>query len=185
MNVLVILIVAIMGPILIYAIMTFNKLVRIRLMSEEGWSGIEVQLKKRHSLVPNLLAVAKKFAAHEEKVFNQIAQSREKCMGVSDSVKASNNAESLLSKSIGSLLAIAENYPELKSDSNFLKAQEELSNLEDGIEMARRYYNGTVRDLNAMTEMFPSNIIASIFNFHRRDFFEIEDDNARLDPKID
>ncbi len=152
-------------------------------MVDEGWSGIDVQLKRRHNLIPNLSAVVKKYAAHESEVFTKLAESRERCMGAGDNVKNLSQAESGISMGLKSILAIAESYPELKSDKNFLEFQNELSDIEDHIQMARRYYNGTTRDLNISIDSFPQNLIANKFNFTKREFFEVEESQKAL-PKV-
>lgn len=152
-------------------------------MADEAWSGIDVQLKRRHNLIPNLSEVVKGYASHEKEVFIRVAESRNRCMKLGDDVKGLSVEENNLSMGLQSLLAIAEDYPDLKSDKNFLDFQNEISDIEDHIQMARRYYNGTTRDLNISIESFPQNIIANKFNFNKRDFFEISEAYKAV-PKI-
>jgi len=162
----------------------YNKLITLRNMKEEGWSGIDVQLKRRSNLIPNLLESVKGYMEHESSVLEEVTRLRTQSMNAS-SVDAKIAAESLLTRSLGKLFAVAENYPDLKASQNFIDLQEQLSELEDEIQMARRYYNGTVRNLNVGIETFPNSIVAGMFNFEKAEFFEIEDEADRVVPKID
>jgi LemA protein len=166
---------------ILYAIGLYNKLVRNKNMVAEGWSGIEVQLKRRSNLIPNLIETVKGYMAHEAGLLSEIVElrSRSKQNG---SVAEKSRIESALTRSLGNLLALAEAYPDLKASQNFLDLQDDLSQIESEIQMARRYYNGTVRNLNISIESFPSNLIAERFRFEKADFFEIEDATEREVP---
>lgn len=165
-------------------IAVYNKLVKLRNMKEEGWSGIDVQLKRRSNLIPNLLESVKGYMGHESSVLEDVTRLRTQSMNAS-SVDGKIAAESMLTRSLGKLFAVAENYPDLKASQNFIDLQTKLSELEDEIQMARRYYNGTVRNLNVGIETFPNSIVAGMFNFEKATFFEIEDVNDRAVPKVD
>lgn len=166
------------AAVIFYMILTYNGLVRKRAQLEEGWSGISVQLKRRYDLVPNLVNTVKGYATHEQEVFREVTEARNKSTTVT-SVHDVSSAESALSMGLGRLLAVAENYPDLKANTNFLDLQNELSSIENSLQNARRYYNGTVRDYEIMRESFPSNLIANNFGFKEREFFELSD------PKIE
>ena len=159
----------------VYAIVVFNSLVRTRQMANEAWSGIDVQLKRRSDLVPNLVETVKGYAAHERAVLEEvtrIARRRARALPEGD-VAARAQAEGALSVALGKLFALAENYPDLKASGNFLELQQQLSDLENELQMARRYYNGAVRNLNVLVQSFPSNLIAGLFGFAPRDYFEL------------
>ena len=162
---------------------TYNKLVRSRTMVEEGWSGIDVQLKKRYDLIPNIIETVKGYAAHEKETFNQVIMARNAAQAA-DGVKATKKAEQQLQTAMANIFALAEAYPELKANTNFLQLQNELSKIEGDIEKARRYYNGTVREHNVAVESFPSNIVANMFNFYLADFFELETPSHREAPSV-
>lgn len=168
---------------ILYAIGLYNKLVRNRNMVAEGWSGIEVQLKRRSNLIPNLIETVKGYMAHEAGLLSEIVTLRS--MGKeTGSVAEKSRIESALTRSLDNLLALAEAYPDLKASQNFLDLQDDLSQIESEIQMARRYYNGTVRNLNISIESFPSKLIAERFRFEKADFFEIEDATEREVPKV-
>jgi LemA protein len=178
-------ILAIVVAAVIYVIAIYNRLVSTRQMSEEAWSGIDVQLKRRADLVPNLIETVKGYASHERGVFDEVTRLRTAAQSVPPGdVEARAKAESALSFGIGRLLAVAENYPDLKASANFLELQKELGNLESEIQMARRYYNGAVRNLNTMVESFPSNLVAGQFKFEKKEYFEIEEPGDRAVPKV-
>ena len=170
--------------IAIWVVILYNRLVKLRNLCEEGWSGIDVQLKRRANLIPNLLETVKGYMAHEKDVFRKVTEARERALS-SEGARERGQSESMLTASLRSLFAIAENYPELKANQNFLELQAELSRIEDEIQKARRYYNATVRDLNTAVESFPSNMVASIFGFRKKEFFEIEDELERKVPKVE
>ena len=178
-------ILAIVAAVVIYAIAIYNRLVSSRQMSEEAWSGIDVQLKRRADLVPNLVETVKGYASHERGVLEEVVELRNKAQAVPPGdVEARAKAESALSFGLGRLMAVAEAYPDLKASANFVELQRELANLESEIQMARRYYNGAVRNLNTMVETFPSNIVAGQFRFEKRQYFEIEEPGDRAVPKV-
>jgi len=170
--------------IFIFVISIYNKLVRLKNMVEEAWSGIDVQLKKRYSLIPNLVSTIKGYATHEKEVFENVAAMRS--VGINaKTVEEHNKAENAITQALGRLFAVAENYPDLKANTNFLDLQSQLSTIEHDIQMARRYYNGTARDKNITVESFPSNLVASIFGFTKSDYFELENEKERETPTVD
>lgn len=162
---------------------TYNSLVRKRTMVSEGWSGIETQLKRRANLIPNLVETVKGYAAHERQALEAVTAMRTRA-GEAGTVAERAQAEQALTGAIGRLMAVAESYPDLKANQNFLGLQSDLGKLEDEIQLARRYYNGTVRDLNISVQSFPSNTIAGPFGFKTAEFFEIEDAAERAVPKV-
>ncbi len=171
----------ILGVIILLAIgivFIFNQLVGLRQMSENGWSDIEVQLKRRADLIPRLVAAVKGYAAHERKLFEDVTKMRAQTLAAGNDPIKRGAAEGSFAKAGGKLLAIAEDYPELKASQNFLDLQDELAETEDKIEMARRFYNGTVRELNTKIQSVPSNLIAGPFGFRAKDYFEIDDADA-------
>jgi LemA protein len=178
----IIVFVVVSGGIL-YAIGLYNKLVRNKNMVAEGWSGIEVQLKRRSNLIPNLIETVKGYMAHEAGLLSEIVNLRSESKETR-SVSEKSRIESALTRSLGNLLALAEAYPDLKASQNFLDLQDDLSQIENEIQMARRYYNGTVRNLNISIESFPSNLIAERFRFEKADFFDIEDAAEREVPEV-
>ena len=178
-------ILAIAAAALIYAVVVFNNLVRTRQMADEAWSGIDVQLKRRHDLVPNLVDTVKGYAGHERSVLEQVTQLRSAARALPQGdVAARAQAEGALSAALGKLIALAENYPDLKASNNFLELQQQLSALENELQMARRYYNGTVRNLNVLVQSFPSNLIAGLFGFGPRNFFELAEGEGAV-PQVD
>ncbi|MCK8600927.1 LemA family protein [Desulfoferrobacter suflitae] len=154
-------------------IVIYNKLVRLRYTADSSWSDIDVQLKKRYDLVPNLVETVKGYASHEQSLFQNVTAARSRAMQAT-SPEDKAQAENMLGQTLKSLFAVAEAYPDLKANTNFLQLQTQLKELEDNIEQARRYYNAVVRDYNTLTHSFPSNLIASQFGFHTREFFELE-----------
>jgi len=167
-----------------YAVAMYNRLVRSRQMAAEGWSGIDVQLKRRSDLIPNLVEAVKGYAGHERATLEEVTELRKQAQTTpSDDVAGRAQVEGLLSGAIGRLLAIVENYPDLKASQNFLQLQASLASIEDEIQMARRYYNGATRELNVMVESFPSNLVAGMFGFSRGAFFET-DEASRAVPEV-
>ena len=161
--------------IVVFGVVLYNRLVRTQQMVNEGWSGIDVQLKRRADLIPNLVDTVKGYASHERTLFEEIAKLRTEAGRIrEDDVASRGQAEGKLSAAVGKLMALAEAYPDLKASENFGKLQAELAKVEDEIQMSRRYYNGAVRNLNIMVESFPSNLMAQLFGFRLRDYFEIE-----------
>ncbi len=169
--------------IVIWSVAAYNNLIKLKNLCQEAWSGIDVQLKRRANLIPNLLETVKGYMKHEKDVFQEVTEARARALNAS-SMQERSGAESLLSSSLRGLFAVAENYPELKANKNFLGLQEQLSEIEDQIQLARRYYNGTVRNLNTAIEVFPSSIIASAFGFRKQPFFELRDQAERAVPKV-
>jgi len=175
--------VAVAVVVLLYVIKLYNSLVRHRNMTREGWSGIDVQLRRRVDLIPNLVETVKSYAAHEKGIFEDIAAKRAQSInanGVADQAQA----EKALSGAIGRLFAVAEGYPQLKADGNYLHLQEQLAEIEDHLQMARRYYNGTARELNNLVESFPSVIVASSFGFKVAPNFDLGDPAAATVPSV-
>jgi LemA protein len=169
--------------ILLWLIFSYNGLVTFRNRAREAWADIDVQLKRRYDLIPNLVESVKGYAGHERELFEKVTEARSKAMGAG-SLKEKGEAENALSQTLKTLLAVAENYPQLKASENFLELQKELSDTENKIQAARRFYNGNVRDLNTKIESFPTNMIAGIFGFQRMEFFEIEEAAEREAPKV-
>jgi LemA protein len=166
----------------IYLVYAYNALVKNKNLVAEGWSGIDVQLRRRADLIPNLVETVKGYAAHEDKLFRDIADLRAK--SISGGTEQSQVSQAMTGM-LGRLFAIAEAYPELKADANFRDLQEKLAGVEDEIQLSRRYYNGAVRNFNTMIESFPTNIISGFFRFIKADFFEIGDQAARQVPKVE
>ncbi|MCD4825957.1 MAG: LemA family protein [Phycisphaerae bacterium] len=156
-----------------WIIVGFNRLVRDRALLREGWSGIDVQLKRRHNLVPALLECVKGYAAHEKNLLLRVTELRSADQQT-DSRQNRREVENALTDQIKQLFAVAEDYPDIKADRNFIHLQEQLAEIEDQIQYARRYYNGAVRNYNIRVASFPSNCVAKIFGFRREEFFEIE-----------
>lgn len=168
--------------LLVWYVLTYNGFIRLKNQADESWSGIDVQLKRRYDLIPNLVETVKGYAAHEKSTFENVTKARNVAMGA-QSVEDKAKAENLLSGTLKSLFAVAENYPELKANQNFLDLQANLTEIENQIQMARRYYNAVVRDYNVMCESFPSLIVAGMGGFKKRAFFEIaegEKENVKV-----
>lgn len=180
MSTIIILILAIV--LAAYLISMYNKLVKLKTLMQEGWSGIDVQLKKRYDLIPNLINTVKGFATHEKEVFENVAAMRSAGLNAK-SVKEQEQAENQITQALGRLFAVAENYPDLKANTNFLALQNELSQIENDIQMSRRYYNGTVRENNILVDSFPSNIVANLFSFSHGEFFELDNEQERSVPQ--
>jgi len=167
----------------LYAIVVFNRLIRQRNVVREGWSGIDVQLRRRTDLIPNLVETVKAYAAHERGLFEDVTRNRASSIAASD-VGGQAAAERALSGALGRLMAVAEAYPQLKADKNFLDLQAQLSEVEDEIQMARRYYNGTVRNLNTSIQSFPEVILARALGFKEEPFFELGDRSEAAAPQV-
>jgi LemA protein len=179
-----IVVLVLLAGLLAWAVGLYNRLVRLRNMVKEGWSGVEVQLKRRANLIPNLIQTVKGYLDHERGVLEKLTELRSRTLQTDQPAERAR-LEGDLGRAIGRLFAVAEAYPDLKANQNFMDLQDELSQLEDQIQMARRYYNGTVRDLNIAVESFPSNIVAGMFGFRQAEFFEIEDEADRAVPKVE
>ncbi len=178
-----VIILVLVGLIIVVVIAIYNKLVRLKNLVEEGWSGIDVQLKRRSNLIPNLIETVKGYMGHERDLLTKVTELRAQSMSARD-VGEKGHLEGLLSRSLANVFAVAEGYPDLKANQNFLDLQTQLSDIEEQIQLARRYYNGTVRNMNIQVESFPSNIVAGVFNFTQAEFFEIEDPADRAVPEV-
>ena len=179
----VLIILAAIALFFIYGISIYNRLVKLRTMVQEAWSSIDVMLKKRYDLIPNLVETVKGYATHERETFDSVTRARAAAMSA-NTVQEKEAAEKNLSQAMMNLNAVAEQYPDLKANTNFLQLQGELSALEGDIEKSRRYYNGTVRENNILVETFPSNIIANMFRFTKSAFFELENVAERAVPNV-
>ncbi|HEY5667671.1 MAG TPA: LemA family protein [Candidatus Saccharimonadales bacterium] len=169
--------------LILIVVAMYNGLVRTRVRVEEAWSDITVQLKRRYDLIPNLVNTVKGYAKHEKEVFEKVTEARTKAMsaqGVQETAKAEGDFE----KALKSLFAVAESYPQLRASENFQQLQAELTDTEDKVMASRRFYNGAARDLNIKIDTFPSNIIAGMFGFKKREFFEVED-AASVEKPVD
>ena len=164
--------IAIIVILALWLISVYNGLIRLKNQTDEAWSDIDVQLKRRYDLIPNLVATVKGYAAHESGVFEKVTEARASAMNATGP-QAKMAAENALSGTLKSLFAVAENYPELKANENFLQLQAQLADLEDKVQAARRFYNGNVRDFNTKLQVFPTNMIAGSLGFKAREFFDI------------
>src|SRR3989344_5809300 len=171
----------ILAVLILAFILIFNSLIRARYRVDEAWSDIEVQLKRRHDLIPNLVNTVKGYAKHEEGVFSKVTEARANAM-VAPSPSQKLAAENQLSQTIRSLFAVAENYPELKANQNSLSLQADLTDTEDKIQAARRFYNGMVRDYNTKLQTFPTNLFASMLGFTAKTFFDIDEKGPEGQP---
>jgi LemA protein len=169
---------------LLWAIAAYNGFVRLRNHCNEAWSNIETELKRRYNLIPNLVETVKGYAAHERQLLTELTKAREACVRDEGTPAHQAATETEMVRRLGAVLARIENYPELKADQNFLALQRELSLTEDRIQAARRFYNANVRENNNKVQSFPSNLIASAFNFPLRDFFEVEDARHLANPQV-
>lgn len=171
---------------ILYGVFSYNAFVTLTQRASEAWADIDVQLKRRYDLIPNLIETVKGYAAHEKSTFDEVTEARTKATQVHvdptkvtpDQIAAMAGAETALTQSLGRLLAVAEAYPDLKANTNFLELQRELSDTENKIQASRRFYNGNVRDLNTKLEQFPSNIVGNAFHFTKREFFELSENEA-------
>ena len=173
----------VVGGVVFYAVSLYNQLVKLRNGSESAWSDIDVQLKRRYELIPNLVETVKGYAEHEQSTFKEVTKARSEAMQASGP-EAKATAEGTLTRTLKSLFAVAEAYPELRANQNFLSLQEELSSLENAIQNARRYYNAVVRDLNTRCEAFPSNLVANNFGFEKKEYFELDAPEERTAPSV-
>ena len=176
-------IVAVVAAIALYVMFVFNRLVRLRNLAREAWSGMDVQLKRRSDLVPNLVETVKGYAAHESGVLEEVTARRQSSLAAGD-IAGRAFAEQLLQGALGKLLAVAEAYPGLKADKNFLSLQQQLAEIEDQLQMARRYYNGTARNLNISIQSFPDNLFAGPLGFREQPFFELENRAQAAAPAV-
>jgi len=172
----------VVAVIVLWIIAVFNGLIRLKNRTDEAWSDIDVQLKRRYDLIPNLIETVKGYVAHEKQLFEEVTEARAKAISA-QGAEEKGKAENALSGTLKSLFAVAENYPQLKANENFLQLQNELSDTENKIQAARRFYNGNVRDLNIRIETFPSRIIAGMLGFKKREFFEA-DESEKAVPQV-
>jgi len=181
--IIIYIVLGVLVAIVLWVIFVFNTLITLRNRAKEAWSDIDVQLKRRYNLIPNLVETVKGYAGHEKEVFQKVTEARTKAMGA-QTMEEHSKSENMLSSTLKSLFAVAENYPQLKAGENFLELQRELRDTEDKIQASRRFYNGNVRDLNTKIEIFPARIIAAMFAFKKMDFFEIEEAAAKEPTKV-
>ncbi|MDF2832421.1 LemA family protein [Chryseobacterium indoltheticum] len=167
----------------LYGVSIYNRLVKLRNLVQEAWSSIDVMLKKRHDLIPNLVETVKGYATHERETLENVTRARNLAVGA-DFVEGKEIAEKNLNQAMMNLFAVAEQYPDLKANANFQQLQAELSSIENDIEKSRRYYNGTVRENNTLVESFPSNIVANMYKFEKSKFFELDNIAEREVPNV-
>ncbi|MDO8593027.1 MAG: LemA family protein [bacterium] len=178
MNTFIWIVLAIIVVIIFAVIAMYNSLVRLKVRVEEAWSDIDVQLKRRYDLIPNLVETVKGYAAHERETFDAVIKARNQAMQAG-TAEDKAQAENALSQTLKSIFALAEAYPDLKANQNFLELQRELTDTEDKIQAARRFYNGNVRDFNTKLQVFPTNVMAGMLGFKAREFFGIEDEKEK------
>ncbi|MDO8513690.1 MAG: LemA family protein [bacterium] len=169
--------------VIIAVVAIYNRLIQKKTRVDESWSDIDVQLKRRYDLIPNLVETVKGYATQEKTVFEEVTKARSAAMGAGN-IADKAKAENMLSDTLKSLFAVAESYPTLRSSENFQKLQDELTDTENKIEAARRFYNGNVREFNIAVQVFPSNILARFFGFRLREFFETESTEEKQAPKV-
>ena len=172
---------AVVALIIIWTIVSYNGFVRMVQRAKEAWADIDVQLKRRYDLIPNLVETVKGYAAHEAGVFDNVTKARAAAMGATGA-EAKGQAENMLSGALKSLFAVSEAYPDLKANQNFLDLQHQLADTEDKIQAARRFYNGTVRDYNTKLQVFPTNLFASLMGFTKKEFFGIDTNGPEAQP---
>jgi LemA protein len=180
--IILIIIAVILVMAIIWLIAMYNGLITLKNRVDEAWSDIDVQLKRRHDLIPNLVSTVKGYAAHEKEVFEKVTEARAKAISAG-SAADKEQAENVLSGALKSLFAVAEAYPDLKANQNFLELQRELTDTEDKIQASRRFYNGNVRDFNTKIQVFPTNIMAGTLGFIKREFFQAEEGEKGL-PEV-
>ncbi|MFH1353742.1 MAG: LemA family protein [bacterium] len=176
-------ILAVVVVIAAYVLFAYNSLIRQRNQVKEAWSDIDVQLKRRYNLIPNLVETVKGYAGHERGAFESVTKARAGALRAQSPADKAL-AENTLTSTLKTLFAVAEAYPDLKANANFLELQRELSDTENKIQAARRFYNGTVRDFNTAIQSVPTNVVANMFSFKQAEFFELEDEAAKSVPKV-
>ncbi len=169
---------------LIYVLAIYNRLVSIRAHMRESWSDVDVELKRRYELIPNLVETVKGYATHERETLERVTALRNQAAANHEDLGSQSRDEQALIEGLRRIFVVVEDYPELKSDRNFRQLQAELANTEDRIAAARRFFNGNVRELNQLVEMFPSNLVAGAFGFSRSEYFQLDDDRQRAVPKV-
>lgn len=172
-------IVAVIAVAIVWLIAVYNGLITLKNRTDEAWSDIDVQLKRRYDLIPNLIETVKGYAQHEQGTLQKVIEARNAAMSQSGNAEEKAKTENALSSTLKSIFALAENYPDLKANQNFLKLQDELSDTENKIQAARRFYNGNVRDFNTKIQVFPNNTIAGVLKFKKYDFFEAEGEEKK------
>jgi LemA protein len=171
----------VLAVLVLWAIMAYNSFVRMVQRAKEAWADIDVQLKRRYDLIPNLVETVKGYATHEREAFENVTRARAAAMGA-NGIEAKGEAENMLSGALKTLFAVSEAYPDLKANQNFLNLQNQLADTEDKIQAARRFYNGNVRDLNTGQQSFPGNIISSSFNFEKMEYFQLDANSQEREP---
>jgi len=174
---------ALLAVLILWLIAVFNGLVTLRNRVHEGWSDIEVQLKRRYDLIPNLVNTVKGYASHENAVFTKVTEARTMAMGAQTPAEHAQS-ENMLTGALKSLFAVSENYPQLQASQNFLSLQGDLTDAEDKIQAARRFYNGEVRDFNTKLQVFPNHLVAGVFGFKKEAFFDAEDARIHQTPEV-
>ena len=177
-------ILGLVAVLIVFGVLIYNRLVSRSQMADNGWSDIDVQLKRRANLIPQLVSTVQGYASHERELFADVAEKRARALAAGDDLASRGAAESALSQPVARLMAVAEDYPEMKASGNFLELQKELADTEDKIEMARRFYNGAVRELNTSVQSFPANLLAGPLGFRERAYFEVDMADRAL-PQID
>lgn len=174
---LIYILLGVLGVIILWAVFAYNRFVSLRNRTDEAWADIDVQLKRRYDLIPNLVSTVKGYAAHESGTLEAVTAMRAKALEAKGPAEQAE-AENMLTQALRSVFAVAENYPDLKANTNFLELQRELSDTENKIQAARRFFNTNVRDLNTALETFPQNAIGNMFKFSKREFFELDEAEA-------
>lgn len=183
MNTTVLIIIAVVVVLVFALINIYNSLVRLKNKVDEGWSDIDTQLKRRYDLIPNMVEAVKGYAKHEKGTFEEVTKARNMAMNAT-TPEAKADAENMLTGALKTLFAVAENYPQLRANENFLDLQNTLKEIEEHIQLSRRYYNATVRDFNTKIEVFPNNVFAGMFGFGKRQFFELGSAAERENVKV-
>jgi LemA protein len=177
-------IVSVVVVILLIVGVMYNRLVRQRNLLDEAWSGIDVQLKRRHNLIPNIVETVQGYMKYERKVFEEVTRLRSQLSEGNTTVQEKGKLENSITRTLKSIFALAEAYPDLKANQNFMELQNTLKETEEQIQLSRRYYNGAARNYNIMVQSFPNNIVASLFRFTKAEFFEIEEETDRETPAV-
>lgn len=185
MSTVLLIVLGLLALVLVYAVYKYNSFVSQKARMEEAWADIDVQLKRRHDLIPNLMEAVKGYMQHEQETFQQVTEARTKAMNA-ESVPEQQEAENMLSGALKSLFAVSEDYPQLRASENFQQFQRELADTENKIQAARRFYNANVRDYNTDVDQFPENVIADLFGFTKWEYFELEEESgARENVDVD
>ena len=179
-----IVVLVIIAVVVIFFVGIYNSLITLRNRADNSWAQVDVQLRRRYDLIPNLVETVKGYATHEKETFQNVTEARAQAINA-QTVKEQGDAENMLTGALKSLFAVAENYPDLKANQNFLMLQEELAGTEGKIAYARQFYNDTVMKFNTKQQVFPSNIVANMFNFQEKEYFEIEEPEAREPVKVE